>query len=132
MVKLIETQALSRELRTGQFSDGSDLAVATQTVWIIHAIDDDGFERVLEFDHDPTAQELVDALPPATPVVPTSKARLEHHLERPYEIWQRWKTTREEAQARGAAPAVITALQNNEDASWAEYAAAINTWRTAE
>lgn len=48
-----------------------------------------------------------------------------------YEAWQRWKTTRVEAQARSAPAPVVTALQNREDAVWAEYLALLQAWRAA-
>ena len=59
------------------------------------------------------------------------KARLEIQMEERYADWKRWKDTRIEAQARGLAAIVITALTNKEDASWAAYAVAINEWRLA-
>ena len=59
------------------------------------------------------------------------KVRLELAMEVRWSDWQRWKTTREEAQARGLAAPIVTALTNRENASWTAYAAAIAEWRTA-
>ena len=60
-----------------------------------------------------------------------TKALLERRMEALYADWQRWKTTRLEAQARSLAQAVITALTNREDAAWTRYVAAIQAWRQA-
>ena len=60
-----------------------------------------------------------------------TKAVLERRMEALYADWQRWKTTRVEAQARSLAQAVITALTNREDAAWTRYVAAIQAWRQA-
>lgn len=59
------------------------------------------------------------------------KVRLEIQMEERYADWKRWQDTRIEAQARGLAAPVITALTNKEDSSWAAYAVAINEWRLA-
>lgn len=59
-----------------------------------------------------------------------AKVRAERELEDRYADWQRWKATREEAQARGLGAAVITALTNRENAAWTDYAAAILEWRS--
>ena len=59
------------------------------------------------------------------------KVRLELAMEVRWSDWQRWKTTREEAQARGLAAPIVTALTNRENASWSAYAAAIAEWRQA-
>ena len=59
------------------------------------------------------------------------KVRLEHEMTERYEDWLRWKTTRVEAQARGLAAGIITALTNRENAAWTDYAAAVNEWRQA-
>lgn len=59
------------------------------------------------------------------------KVRLEEEMAERYGDWLRWKTTRVEAQARGVAAVVITALTNRENAAWAQYATAIQEWRTA-
>lgn len=61
----------------------------------------------------------------------TSKAVLEDRMEDLYADWQRWKTTREEAQARSVPAPIVTALTNRENALWALYVAAINQWRLA-
>lgn len=60
-----------------------------------------------------------------------AKVRLEQEMVDRYEDWQRWKNTRIEAQARGLAALIITALTNRENASWSDYAAAVNEWRQA-
>lgn len=59
------------------------------------------------------------------------KVRLELEMEDAYGDWQRWKNTRIEAQARGLAALIITALTNRENAAWSDYAAAVNEWRQA-
>lgn len=48
-----------------------------------------------------------------------------------FEAWQRWKLTREEAQARGLAGGVITSLTNREDAAWSDYLDVLIAWRSA-
>lgn len=60
-----------------------------------------------------------------------AKVRLEQEMVDRYEDWQRWKNTRIEAQARGLAALIITALTNRENASWSDYASAVNEWRQA-
>ena len=60
-----------------------------------------------------------------------TKAILEDRMETLYADWQRWKTTRVEAQARSLAAAVVTALTNREDAAWTKYLQAIQAWRAA-
>lgn len=59
----------------------------------------------------------------------TRRARLEREMDERWAEWQRWKTTREEAQARGMASAIVTALTGRENAAWTAYAQAINDWR---
>ena len=56
---------------------------------------------------------------------------LEDRMVELYERWQRWKATRAEAQARGMAAAVVTALTARENAAWAAYGDAIAAWRNA-
>ena len=56
---------------------------------------------------------------------------LEDRMVELYERWQRWKATRAEAQARGMASAVVTALTARENAAWAAYGDAIAAWRNA-
>lgn len=60
-----------------------------------------------------------------------TKDILEARAVAKYEQWQRWKTTRVEAEARGLAGAVVTALTAKEDATWAAYLVLLNAWRTA-
>lgn len=60
-----------------------------------------------------------------------TKEILEQRAIAKYEQWQRWKTTRLEAQARGLGAAVVNALQAKEDASWSAYMTLLNEWRTA-
>lgn len=81
------------------------------------ALDDDPLAGI--------AGEDADSAPTQT------KAILERRMEALYADWQRWKTTRVEAQARSLAQAVITALTNREDAAWTRYVAAIQAWRQA-
>lgn len=59
-----------------------------------------------------------------------AKVRAEREMEEHFGDWQRWKLTREEAQARSLPAAAITALTNRENAAWAAYAGAIQEWRT--
>lgn len=53
-------------------------------------------------------------------------------LQAPYERWLRWKTSLTEAQVRNVAAAVITALSNQTDAAWQDYAAAVTAWKNAQ
>lgn len=67
-----------------------------------------------------------------TVAAPTqTKAILEARMVALYADWQRWKTTRVEAQDRENAAAVVTALTNRENAAWTRYVAAIQEWRSA-
>ncbi len=130
-MRLIGKVQETRTTFIGRLSDGSDRQMVQTTVWTVTVLDDANQRAELTFDHDPSAQELIDALPRPTDLVPTRKADLEGFLQGPYERWQRWKTTRIEAQARSMAAAVVNALQAKEDAAWAEYAQGIQAWRTA-
>lgn len=105
----------------------------TVTHWTVEAVDEFGQVQVLEFPANvsPSDQDVIDRLPRATDLVPASKADLEEFLDGPFERWQRWKTTRLEAQARAAPAAVVTALQTREDTAWKAYLQSINAWRTA-
>ena len=87
-----------------------------------------GMEYVEERDAD--TNEVLRRIPRPLDAQPL-KARLEIQMEDRYADWKRWKDTRVEAQSRGMAALVITALTNKEDASWAAYATAINEWRLA-
>lgn len=60
-----------------------------------------------------------------------SQIRAEREMEDEYDDWQRWRTTREEAERRGLASSLITALARREDAAWHDYLAAIQEWRTS-
>lgn len=60
-----------------------------------------------------------------------AKVRIEVEMEDLFADWQRWKETRLEATARAMGSAVITPLQNRENAAWTAYMAAINRWRSA-
>lgn len=48
-----------------------------------------------------------------------------------YETWQLWKATRAEAIARGLGAGILAALQNRENASWLDYAQALQDWAAA-
>jgi hypothetical protein len=60
-----------------------------------------------------------------------TKEILEERAVARYEQWQRWKTTRVEAEGRGLAAPVVSALQAREDVAWAAYLAVLNAWRQA-
>lgn len=62
---------------------------------------------------------------------PETKAVWEQRAIEAHATWQRWKTTREEAQARALPAAVRTALTNREDAAWQAYVQILNAWRQA-
>lgn len=130
MATLLRKQAVVRERVLRQLS--SDVGTVEQTtVWEVEAVTDAGQTVEVEFDHDPTSQEILDKIPALTTLVPTKKADLETYMVSLYETWQRWKTSRIEAQARAMAAPVITAVQAREDAAWTAYAAAVNSWRLA-
>lgn len=84
---------------------------------ILDALDDNPLDGIAGLDA---------SVPPAV-----TKAIVEDRMVAEYEDWQRWKTTRVEAQARSLAAAVITALTNREDAAWAKYVQSIQAWRNA-
>jgi|GEM_PF-6777848 len=68
----------------------------------------------------------------ATVTTPTqTKDIYEDRMVAQYERWRRWQQTRVEAQSRALAAGVITALTNQENAAWSDYATAINAWRLA-
>ena len=68
----------------------------------------------------------------ATVTTPTqTKPVFEDRMVAQYERWRRWQQTRVEAQSRALAAGVITALTNQENAAWSDYATAINSWRLA-
>lgn len=50
---------------------------------------------------------------------------------RAFARWQRWQTTRVEAQARGMAAGVISDILAEENAAWTAYLAILNAWRQA-
>lgn len=83
---------------------------------ILDALDDDPLEGVRD-------------QPATAPTV--TKEILETRMESLYADWQRWKTTRVEAQARSLAAAVITALTNRENNAWDAYVSTIQQWRSA-
>lgn len=60
-----------------------------------------------------------------------TKEIIEARMVAKYEEWQRWKTTRLEAQARSLAAAIVNALTAKEDAVWATYLALLQAWRAA-
>lgn len=65
-------------------------------------------------------------------VEPVTKGKLEVvKLPLSYQVWQMWKQTRLEAQARGAGAALVTALTNREDAAWTAYVNDLQEWRQA-
>lgn len=59
------------------------------------------------------------------------KIEQETRLPTLYERWAMWKATRVEATTRAAPAALITALQNREDAAWTNYLTALQAWQTA-
>jgi len=125
LISKTRSDSVSREI-------GSGNVVATSSLWTVILLTDGGTQLAFYFDHDPTDQEIFQlAKPPGTVLAPTTKAALEDAATDAYNDWLRWKTTRVEAQARTLSAAVITALQNREDASWAAYVSILNTWRTA-
>ena len=65
-------------------------------------------------------------------VPPANKDSIESsQVPAKYEIWQRWKLTRLEAQARSLQAAVVTALTARENAAWSDYAQALLDWYNA-
>jgi hypothetical protein len=78
-------------------------------------------------EEDPVGQVLGDDV--VRPAL--TRALAERSLEAPYARWRRWQATRQEAQARGMAAGVLTALQQAEDAAWGAYVQAIQRWRAA-
>lgn len=60
-----------------------------------------------------------------------TKDILEARMVARFADWQRWKATREEAEARGLAANVITALTARVNAAWTAYVALIQAWRVA-
>lgn len=85
-------------------------------------------QAVLEaIDDDPVADIVGDEV-----VAPTvTRDILERRMEATYADWQRWKTTREEAQVRALAANVINAITARESAAWAEYLDILQMWRKA-
>lgn len=77
------------------------------------------------------ADDLADVRGTAVAAPAATRDIIEDRMVALYEDWQRWKTTRVEAQARSLAAAVITALTNREDAAWAKYVQSIQVWRNA-
>lgn len=59
---------------TGRFSDGSDWQAIQLTTFIVDVIDAAGQRTQLQFDHNPTDDELVAALPPPQPIRPSALA----------------------------------------------------------
>ncbi len=78
-------------------------------------------------DADPIADIIGEDVAAPTPTKPI----LEERMVAQYERWQRWKNTRLEAQARGLAGAVVTAVTNVENDAWGDYVAAVQAWRQA-
>ena len=130
-MRLLRKTAFPVTTRTGRLSDGSDLVETVTTHYQVAVIDSLGRDQMLEFDHNPTDQEVIAAVPPAPALVPTSKAAIEDYARDQYETWQRWKNTKAEAVTRALPAAVVTALTNRENAAWGDYVATLNAWRTA-
>lgn len=73
-IRKISVLQETRESFTGRFSDGSDRQVVQVTKYTIDLIDPAGQRTRLEFDHNPTDDELAAALPEPQPIKPTSLA----------------------------------------------------------
>ena len=131
-MRLLDKQAQAVSRWEGRLSDGSDRAEVVGAEYVVHMLDDLGRELVLRFGHDPSDAEVLAVLVDPPELAPSTRADYERGpLQDRYEAWQRWKTTRIEAQARGVAAVAITALQAREDATWASYLSALNAWRLA-
>lgn len=130
-MKLLSKIQVDASYYTGQYSDGHDRVLHPVTGYQVTVLDDTGRTQIKTFDHDPTAQEVVDAIPAAVDLVPTKKANLEDYLAGPYDIWWRWKQMHAEAVVRSAPAAVLTALTTRENAAWSDLLTVIQAWRTA-
>lgn len=125
------TQGSVRRI-TGSKSDGSDRVVTMVPTWYAKVTTDAGVEYNLEFDHNPTDQDIANGLPrPQRMLMPTAKGDLALAMASFYADWWRWRQTELEATRRGLAAAIITALTTQENASWANLLTAINAWRLA-
>lgn len=60
-----------------------------------------------------------------------TKSDLEDETVAHYAVWLRWKLTREEAQIRGLAAGIVTALQAKEESAWVQYRNALIAWNQA-
>lgn len=81
--------------------------------------------------YDALADDLADVRGTAVAAPAATRDIIEDRMVALYEDWQRWKTTRIEAQTRSLGAGVITALTNREDAAWAKYVLSIQAWRNA-
>lgn len=66
-----------------------------------------------------------------TPTAAAGREAIEEYAAELFADWQRWKLTHAEAQARGLAAGLVSALSTKTDAAWATYAQTLNAWRTA-
>lgn len=98
----------------GRMSDHSDWRTALVTVWTATVVDSRGAVAIVRIEQDaqPDATTILAAAP-----VKTDEATHDLYFSR----WQKWKTTRIEAQARGLAAAVISKLQTREDNAFDDY-----------
>jgi hypothetical protein len=75
---------------------------------------------------DPIGGVIGEVAPPAE-----TRETLEERMIARYETWQRWRNTRVEAEARGVAAPVVTALSGRENAAWNAYSALLLAWWNA-
>ena len=138
MPKLISKVTADRSYRTGRLSTGADAQVVAATGWIVTALDDDGRVQSVEFDHDPSAQEILNALAKPAALVPTAKADWEVYIRNvTYPRWSIFHATRLEMEVRnfptGSAAQIAgyNAAVAQENALWSDHLAALNSWRLA-
>ncbi|MCK6564676.1 MAG: hypothetical protein L6Q80_07995 [Dehalococcoidia bacterium] len=130
-------QIVSREQRerrqvTGRLSDGSDRMETVETRWAVTVSDVEGRLLALDFDHDPTDQEVLDALPRPRDLAPTRRDDIEAlALSRRYGMFVMWRDLTAEAQARGEPATIVNAAKARADASWLALKQSLNDWRNA-
>lgn len=95
----------TRRRRIGRFSDGSDAQELEETRHVVTVAHNLGVDEI-EFDHDPTDDEIISALPNPPAVRPSTLAQ---RVERVAELAQAWQALK----AAAADTTAFTALERS-------------------
>lgn len=131
-MKVVSKTQIDMSYFLGRLSSGADrVAVPVTGYEVVARGDGDTQDRTLRFNHDPTDQEIIDALGRPVDLVPTKKADLFVYLQVPYANWLMVKTILDAAVAKGASVDLITALTDAENGLWTTLGTAAVAWQNA-